>query len=147
YSGMLTLALIPASVIAILLANVGVAILGGGKYVGTDAANIFRIFMLLSIVYPIDRFTGVTLDIIHQPKRNFIKVVIMLVINVVANYIGIKIFGNLYGVVFSSVLSFAAGVAYSYFSLKEFLDFDVKGILRTGYYEVQYAYGKLVNKS
>lgn len=143
YSGMLTLVLIPVAIVGISLADVAVAILGGGKYVGTDAANVFRVFMLLSIVYPIDRFTGVTLDIIHQPKRNFIKVIIMLVINVIANYIGIKLFGNLYGVVFSSVLSFSVGVCYSYFSLKEFLSFNVSGILKTGFYELKYLYLKV----
>jgi O-antigen/teichoic acid export membrane protein len=137
YSGMLTLLLIPAAIVGVLLANVGVSLLGGGKYSGTDAANVFRIFIILSIVYPIDRFTGVTLDIIHQPKRNFIKVIIMLVVNVVANYLGILIFGNLFGVAVSTVLSFVAGFSYGYLSLKTFLPFNMPGILNTGYKELK----------
>jgi len=133
YSGMLTLVLVPAAVLAVLLADIPVAIIGGGKYLGTEAANIFRIFMVLSILYPIDRFTGVTLDIIHQPKRNFFKVLLMLVVNVIGNYVGVQIFGNLYGIVFSTVLSFAAGMLYGYTSLKEFLSFNLKEIIVTGF--------------
>jgi len=147
YSGMLTLALIPVSLLGIVFADFLILLLGGGKYVGTDAANIFRVFLALSIIYPIDRFTGVSLDIVHQPKRNLIKVVIMLTINVVVNYIGILIFKDLYGIVLSSVIAFLVGALYSYFSLKKFLDFTLMEILQTGVYELKYLYFRFIKRS
>jgi O-antigen/teichoic acid export membrane protein len=143
YAGMLTMALIPVAIMGVAFADFAVALLGGGKYLGTDAANIFRILILLSIIYPIDRFTGVTLDIINQPKRNFYKVILMLVLNVIGNYIGILWLGNLYGVVLGSVLSFAVGFLYSYISLQEFLSFNLKGILNTGLRDLKLLYLKI----
>ena len=143
YSGMLTLALIPVAILGVTFADVAVSLLGGGKYLGTDAANIFRIFIVLAIIYPIDRFSGVTLDIINQPKRNFYKVILMLIINVIGNYIGILWFGNLYGVVLSSVISFSIGFLYSYTSLQEFLAFNIKGILNTGVRDLKLLYLKI----
>lgn len=147
YSGMLTLGLIPICIVGVSLADVFVALLGGGKYVGTDAANIFRIFLVLSIIYPIDRFTGVSLDIVHQPKRNLIKVIIMLVLNVSLNYLGILIFKDLFGVVLSSVVSFIVGALYSYFSLKKFLPFNLKDILTSGVYELKYLYNRFITRT
>ena len=140
YSGMLTMALIPVAIIGVAFADFAVALLGGGKYLGTDAANIFRILVLLSIIYPIDRFSGVTLDIINQPKRNFYKVILMLILNVIGNYLGILWFGNLYGVVLSSVVAFVVGFFYSYTSLQEFLTFNLKGILNTGARDLKLLY-------
>ena len=140
YSGMLTMALIPVAIIGVAFADFAVALLGGGKYLGTDAANIFRILLVLSIIYPIDRFSGVTLDIINQPKRNFYKVILMLILNVIGNYLGILWFGNLYGVVLSSVVAFVVGFFYSYTSLQEFLTFNLKGILNTGARDLKLLY-------
>jgi len=143
YSGMLTLALVPVTIVGVALADFAVGLLGGGKYLGTDAANIFRILLVISIIYPIDRFSGVTLDIINQPKRNFYKVILMLIINVIGNYIGILWLGNLYGVVLSSVLAFSIGFLYSYTSLQEFLTFNIKGILNTGVKDLKLLYLKI----
>jgi len=79
YAGALTLVFIPVAIGAVIFADVAVSFLGGGKYVGTPAANIFRIFMIFAIFFPIDRFTGVTLDVIHQPKYNFYKVIYCII--------------------------------------------------------------------
>ncbi|MEJ5961709.1 lipopolysaccharide biosynthesis protein [Pedobacter immunditicola] len=143
YSGMLTIALIPVAILGVAFADYAVALLGGGKYLGTDAANIFRILLVLSLIYPIDRFSGVTLDIINQPKRNFYKVILMLIINVIGNYLGILWLGNLYGVALSSVLSSAVGFLYCYTSLREFLTFNIKGILNTGVRDLKLLYLKI----
>jgi len=89
YAGMLTFAFIPIVVGGILLADIAIDILGGDKYLGTEAANIFRLFLLFSFLFPIDRFNGVTLDILNMPKVNLHKVMAMLVVNVVADFLGV----------------------------------------------------------
>ncbi|RZK35563.1 MAG: lipopolysaccharide biosynthesis protein, partial [Hymenobacter sp.] len=102
YAGMLTWVLIPFGLIAVLFANVGIGIIGGTQYWGTEAgaqaANVFRLFMTFALLYPADRFMALTLDVIHQPKINFIKVLVMLAANIVFDFAGISIFKNVYGV-------------------------------------------------
>jgi len=68
YAGLLTMALIPIAVVGILTSDIVVGLIGGGKYVHSEAANVFRIFLLFSVLNPLDRFMGITLDIIHKPQ-------------------------------------------------------------------------------
>jgi O-antigen/teichoic acid export membrane protein len=56
YIGLLTVILVPAAIVAVLLADLPIYIMGGGKYVGTEAANVFRLFMTFALLYPADRF-------------------------------------------------------------------------------------------
>lgn len=135
YSGLLTALLIPVSIISIIFADVIVLIIGGEQYVDTEAANIFRIFMVFGIFFPIDRFLGITLDMINQPQLNLIKVFIMLGINVIGDIVGIQLFDSLYAVAVVTIFAFLGGVWYGYKSLKKFLDFTIPDILSTGYKE------------
>ncbi len=146
YAGTLTILFIPVVIGAIALANVGVGLLGGGKWVGTPAANVFRIFMIFAIFFPIDRFTGVTLDVIHQPKINFYKVLTMLAINVVGDFAGIYLLHNLYGVAIASIPTFVIGTLFGYLSLKKFLNFNLGQILKTGYTETMTGVKGVLNK-
>lgn len=147
YAGALTLIFIPIVLGAIVFADVAVSLIGGGKYVGTPAANIFRIFMIFALFFPIDRFTGVTLDVIHQPKYNFYKVLTMLAINVVGDFVGIYFMHSIYGVGIASIPTFVFGTMLGYFSLKRFLNFNLTSIFKLGYAEtlilIETARGKL----
>lgn len=135
YAGTLTVLFIPIVIGALILADVGVGLLGGGKWAGTPAANIFRIFMIFAIFFPLDRFTGVTLDVIHQPRVNFYKVLTMLAINVTGDFVGIYFLHNLYGIAIASIPTFVIGTLFGYLSLKNFLNFNLGQILRVGYAE------------
>jgi O-antigen/teichoic acid export membrane protein len=146
YAGMLTLVFIPLAVIAFFGADIAVLLLGGKKYVGTEAANIFRLFMFFAILYPIDRFNGATLDIIHLPKINFYKVLIMLVVTAIATTVGISIFKNIYGVAIAVPFPLIAGLAFGYYHLRKHIDYSIKGILTTGYRELTLLIGKFVVK-
>jgi len=146
YAGMLTLALIPVSVVAVVLANLAVGLIGGGKYVGTDAVIAYRIFMSFAMFYPIDRFMGVTLDIIHQPRINFLKVLVMLATNVIFDFAGIYTFGNINGVALATLFTFLSGVFFGYYWLKKYLDFTLTGIFKTGYIELKWLVQETLNK-
>ena len=56
-------------------------ILGGRQYLGIDPITgastslIFKIFAIYGILLPIDRMTGVGLDSINKPKKNFYKII------------------------------------------------------------------------
>ena len=136
YAGMLTIAFIPMAICVLFLADIPVNLLSSGKYAGTEAANLYRIIMFISILYPIDRFNGVALDIVHQPKVNFQKVQLMLFVKIVSNFVCIYLIGNIYGVPLSGLITMIAGLVFGYVQLKKYMDFSIKEILKSGYYEL-----------
>ncbi len=143
YAGLVAVALIPVAIFAVAFADVAVRIIGGPQFADTEAAGVFRIFMSFAIFLPIDRFIGVTLDVIHLPKINFIKVVLMLLINVVGDVIGIQIFQNVYGVAIASVPTFIIGTWYGLHYLKKHLPVSMKDIFSVGFSQSKYYLQKL----
>lgn len=137
YAGTLVLALFPVSVVAVILADIAIVILGGSQYSGSHAVSVYRIFMSFAMFYPIDRFLGITLDIIHQPRINFYKVLVMLGINVTFDFIGIHLFGNINGVALATFFTFLSGVFFGYYWLKKYLDFTLIGFFTAGFAEIK----------
>ncbi len=136
YTGMLTLAFIPVAAVAILCGDI-VFMLGGSQYHGTIAANAFRLFLVIAILFPFDRFNGLALDLIGKAKVNFHKVLIMLVIKVVGDFAGIAIFHNIYGIAFSLLLVTLAGIWYGYYQLRKDITYTLPGIITLGYDEMK----------
>jgi O-antigen/teichoic acid export membrane protein len=145
YAGMLTIALIPVAIVAFLMVDIVIDLLFS-KYQHSEAGNIFRIFMCFVMLLPIDRFFGITLDIIGKPQLNMIKVFIMLAVNVVADFAGIFIFHNLYGVAIASIFTFFSGAIFGYWALKKHLEFSIKDIFYLGYLELMELIGMLFQK-
>ncbi|MCF8307651.1 MAG: oligosaccharide flippase family protein [Bacteroidales bacterium] len=83
YTGAVTLFIVPILIIGFIFAREFVIILGGMKYENT--ADIFRIFTIYGLLLPVGRFTGVALDSLNRPKKNFFKVVFMTVANIVGD--------------------------------------------------------------
>jgi len=135
YAGMLTLALVPIAIVAFIFADLIIGLLFGGEYRHSDAGNIFRIFMCYVMLLPIDRFFGITLDIINKPHLNMVKVFLMLAVNVTFDFLGIIIFHNLYGVAIASIFTFFAGAIFGYWALKKHLRFSIADIFKLGYLE------------
>ncbi len=137
YSGMLTVVFIPMSLLVLLFADIPISLLGHHKLDGTAAANIYRLFMVFAIMYPIDRFNGITLDVIHKPQINFQKVLVMLVVNAAADYLGILLLGNIYGVAFGAFLTTLVGIIFGYIHLRKYVDYSIMGIVKEGYAETR----------
>ena len=146
YSGMLTLAFIPMALLGFVFSGLAIDILGGHKYMGTEAANILRIFLFISILYPVDRFIGATLDIIHKPIINLYKVIIMLVFAVAGDFIFISIFKNLYGVALATFCTTVAGILYGYTNLNKYLKVPMGDIFNLGYDEMKLFVQKMAGK-
>jgi O-antigen/teichoic acid export membrane protein len=117
YIGMITIMLVPFVFLTFIFADYIILILGGEKYVASAAPNILRIFMIISLLNPIDRFLALTLDVIHLPKINFYKVIIMLAVTIITDIIGIYIIGNVYGVVVASIFPILTGILISFYAL------------------------------
>ncbi len=147
YAGMLTLAFIPISLVAFVGADLATQLLGGSKYIGTEAPNILRIFMFIAILYPIDRFNGITLDVINHPKVNFYKVLIMMAVNISTGIGGILLLHNLYGVALATPFTLLAGLLFGYHHLKKHLNgYSFRGIIRTGIIETKLLLNKILHK-
>jgi O-antigen/teichoic acid export membrane protein len=137
YAGILTILLIPVSIAGFIAADIVVDILGGAKFAPTPAANIFRIFMCFAILLPVDRFFGISLDILNMPQKNMTKVFIMLAVNISGDFLGIYLFHNIYGVAVASIFTFIVGVVYGYWVLKKHLNFTMTEIFQSGIAEIR----------
>ncbi len=143
YTGMITIVLVPAVIIAVLGADLAIGIIGGSAYTDSAAANVLRIFMVFALLYPLDRFLALTLDVIHKPRVNFIKVVIMLVANVAAGFAGILLLGNVYGVALGNLVPIVIAIVIGYKTLSRFYPFTLRSVYITGYAETRRVLRKL----
>jgi len=147
YAGMLTVVLIPIAIIAFLLGEIVIELLFGQQYRNTEAVNIFRLFMCYVMLMPIDRFFGITLDIINKPHLNMLKVLLMLIVNVTGDFVGIFIFHSLYAVAIASLFTFFAGAVFGYWALKKHLKFTIRDIFSIGYRELKNMINHVLDKS
>jgi O-antigen/teichoic acid export membrane protein len=137
YAGILTILLIPVSIAGFICADIVVDLIGGDKFSLTSAANIFRIFMCFAILLPVDRFFGISFDILGKPQKNMTKVFIMLAVNISGDFLGIYLFHNIYGIAVASIFTFVVGVGYGYWELKKLLDFNFIDIIESGTVELK----------
>lgn len=147
YAGILTVLLIPVSIAAFIGADLVIQIIGGQNFEHSPSANVFRIFMCFAILLPVDRFFGITLDILNKPHYNMIKVLLMLIVNVVGDFIGIYLTHNIYGVAIASIFTFLVGIIYGYWVLKKNLSFTIRDILKLGIIETRIITIDLIKKA
>jgi O-antigen/teichoic acid export membrane protein len=137
YIGMITVALMSVSVLVIIFADLAILIFSGPKYVATEAPNILRIFMVIAFLYPAERFFAVTLDVIHMPKVNLLKIILMLVVTILTDWLAIVITGNVYVVATASVFSTLTGLIVGYFALNYYYQkFTFFDMFINGYREI-----------
>jgi O-antigen/teichoic acid export membrane protein len=91
YSGGLTLLLIPLSLGSAFVARTFVILMGGNQYIqyADGLAIIMYMFIIFSMLLPIDRFTGIGLDSINKPGLNFLKTMIMTTVNIIGDIIAV----------------------------------------------------------
>lgn len=137
--GLITFLLTPLLIFGIIFADYAILILGGAKYVSSEAPNILRIILIIAFLFPAERFFALTLDIIHKPKINFLKVVLMVFVTVVSDIIAIKITGSIYAVAATSIFSTLTGLLIGYYALNfNYQRFSFGSIYVVGYKELVY---------
>ena len=137
YTGTLSVILIPAVLLGCIFADVPIYLIGGSKYAGTDAANVFRLFLTFALLYPADRFFALTLDVIHHPKINFYKVLVMLLANVVFDWLGVTLLGSIYGIAIATVFPVIIGVSIGYRALCKYYPFTLNSIYAVGFHQLK----------
>ncbi len=78
-----------------------------------SAALLIRIFCVALLLMAIDKVMGVLFDSIGRPKENARKVWLMLLVNVLGNWLVLHLTGSLYAVAAVTSLNLVAGVLYS----------------------------------
>ena len=136
YAGMLTIILIPVVIGSLFFAEVAIWIVDK-KYLSTEAANILRLLMTYALLMPIERFMALTLDAINKPKINMLKLIVMLAVNILGDFAGILIFGNVYGIAISGILPVLTGFFISYHYLRQYYDFKIVDVYKVGYNELK----------
>ena len=145
-AGMLTWLLIPFVIGTIIFADIPIYLIGGSKYMDTPAANLLRISMAMAVLFPIERFFGVTMDIINKPEWNLYKVMLMLFINIAGDFLGIFLFGNLYGIAYSTPLTIIGGFFFGYYLLNRKIKIPIRDILSQGYMESKLLLSRFLRK-
>jgi len=94
---------------------------------------ILRIFSIYGLLLPIERMTGIGLDSVNRPDRNFIKVLYMTIMNVVGDLIAVFVFKSLAGVAIGSVIFNIFGIWIGIIFLDKEIGLKIGKIFSSGY--------------
>jgi O-antigen/teichoic acid export membrane protein len=144
--GMMTIAIVPLVIISLIFAEPIIQLVGGDAYKNNEAPNLFRLFMVISLLFPADRFFALGLDVIHQPKINFYKILVMLVVNVIAVFVGISLYHSVYSIAIATVFPTLVAIFMTYAPLNRYFQFSFWSIYVVGYKE-SVLFLKQMNKS
>lgn len=143
-AGMFSIMLLPVVVFCIVFAEYLVVLLGGEGY--AESANILRIFALHAALMPLDRYSGMALDVLSRPQQNMFKVIVMVCINSLGVFIVIKSFGMLWPIAIVSILTFSVGVVMGVFFLRKDIKIIPSRLFSEGFKEIKSSVKKLKSK-
>jgi len=138
YGGAITMLFIPVILGCVIFSDFFVLILGGEKYLGIDpetgesASLIFKIFAFYTLMLPIDRLTGVGLDSINRPRKNFYKIIFMVLANIIGDLIAVFIFESLLAVAVVTIVFTFLGVVIGYYYLDKEIGLKFKYVFIEG---------------
>ncbi|HCQ15954.1 MAG TPA: hypothetical protein DIU20_06820 [Cryomorphaceae bacterium] len=144
-SGFSTLLLLPISILVFIFAEPLVIALGGEEY--QSSADVLRMFAIYTALTPLDRFTGIALDVINRPDLNFYKVVLMLSANVVGVILVLQFSEKLVWVAFISIITFGTGILFGFLFLRQHISIHLRNVVQKGGYEFVRLVKKYVGNS
>jgi len=100
--GLMLAFIMPIALFCFLFPKFVITVIAGSNYL--DSIPILQIIILISLLKPFDRQSGVFLDALGKPRVNFITVMTSLAMNVLANIVFIHFFG-LIGAAYGHVLA------------------------------------------
>jgi len=139
YAGSLSILFVPIAVIGFVFSDFFVLILGGEQYIGIDpitgasTSQIFKVFAIYGLLLPIDRLTGVGLDSVNKPKKNFYKIIFMVLANIIGDLIAVFVFESIMAVAVVTIIFTLIGVVMGYYYLNKELKLRFKLIFIEGW--------------
>jgi len=101
-------------------------IIAGKAYMGS--AGLLRIFLIYSLLLPLDRFFSITLEVLGKAHLTLMKVLLMLLINIIGDIYCINHFGTIASVSGNSFIMLMVGIIFGHFILKRYLNFSYSNI-------------------
>ncbi|MDO1448494.1 oligosaccharide flippase family protein [Rhodocytophaga aerolata] len=135
YTAILTLLFIPVTLGMFLFAETMVVIAGGEMY--ASSATIFRCFVIYSLFLPLDRFLGITLDILNKPQVNLLKVWLMVILNIVGNLVAIHFFASPILMAVATILTVISGCIIGWFLLNKTIPIKLSELAATSYFIIK----------
>lgn len=143
-NGFTFLVLLPVSILIFVFADPIIVLIGGAEYV--EAAMLLRIFSLYLLITPLDRFAGIALDVLNYPNRNFKKMMLMLLVNIIGDLCAIYFGGGITYVAVASIGTFALGTVIGFYYLRDRVPFKLASLLVSGKDEILRVSKKLLFK-
>ncbi|MBS0029807.1 lipopolysaccharide biosynthesis protein [Chitinophaga sp. 22321] len=142
YTGTVTIMILPFVAGLLLFTKPLILILASKTYL--PATDIVRIFLLSAILYPIDRFIGVTLDMINKPLVNFYKNLLKLILNIILDIVLVLMFADIRAVAIASSLNLLFAVVFGYYFLQRYLSgIGISNIWKYGWQECRALLSKI----
>jgi len=151
YAGALTYLFVIMSICTFVFADFLVLILSGDQYLkvdpvtGFNVVDIVRVFSIYGLLLPIDRMTGIGLDSINKPNINAIKVFIMVLANVIGDFIAIFVFKSLMLVAVASIVFTSIGIWMGMYFLNKELMLSYREIFTSGIKFYKVLFNKVTN--
>ncbi|WP_342327879.1 oligosaccharide flippase family protein [Pedobacter sp. FW305-3-2-15-E-R2A2] len=136
FIGMITIALVPVVIMAVVFAEPIIRLIAGKGYIDNETPNLFRMFMIIALLYPADRFFALALDVIHQPKVNFYKILVMLAVNISTVFLGISLYHSVYTIAIASIFPTLIAILMTYYPLYKYSKFSFWSMFIIGYKEI-----------
>ncbi|WP_343307686.1 lipopolysaccharide biosynthesis protein [Chitinophaga niabensis] len=133
YTGTVTLLIIPFIIGMLIFTEPLIIILAKGNYLGATA--VVRITLITAILWPLDRFNGVTLDMMGLAHVNFYKNILKLILNAIFAVVLVWIFPNIISVALATLLHIIFAIGYGYYVMKKHMDVHLKDLWHYGWIE------------
>ncbi|PMB36886.1 hypothetical protein CEN47_08175, partial [Fischerella thermalis CCMEE 5319] len=129
-TGLLFLLVLPIALVTLMFSDQLVVILAGRDYM--DASILLKIFAIYTALIPLDRLSGIALEVFDLQKQNFYKVMLMALVNVLGDVVAIKVFKSVTGVALVSIFTYGSGILFGYYFLGNKIKFRPLSMLYSG---------------
>ncbi|WP_160710997.1 lipopolysaccharide biosynthesis protein [Chitinophaga solisilvae] len=133
YTGTVSILIFPFILGMLLLTEPLIRILASGSYLA--ATDIVRIILLSAICWPMDRFIGVTLDMMNLPHINFNKNILKFALSVTLEITLILLFKDIRSVAIASFCTVIFAIIYGYYFIRKHLQIQMRDIWHYGWQE------------
>lgn len=133
YTGTVTIVIAPIILVLLLLTQPLIVLLAKSSYL--DATDVVRIILLSAILWPIDRFIGVTLDMINKPQINFYKNFLKLILNISLDILFVWVLADIRSVALASLVNVIFAVIFGYYFVRKYLGVRLVDVIRLGWQE------------
>lgn len=114
----LTILFIPIAILTYLFSEQIISLISGSeKYLLSSI--ILKTFMIYVLFLPTDRLIGVALEACNKPHLNFIKTLLLIIVNISGNFIALHYFKSLIGVAAVSSLALMTGILIGLYFLNK----------------------------